>query len=76
MKLSELKINEKAKIVSICGDDAFKIRLNNIGIKNGAEVKVLRFSPLFDPMEIEVNESITIAIRKKSAENIEVEIIE
>ncbi|MBQ0099823.1 MAG: ferrous iron transport protein A [Firmicutes bacterium] len=76
MKLSEIKVNEKAKIISICGDDAYKLRLNNIGVKVGGEVKILRISPLLDLLEIEVNNSITIAIRKKSADNIEVEIIE
>ena len=75
MKLSEIKVDEKAKIISVFGDEAFRKKLYNLGIKVNSLVKVLRVAPLLDPLEIDVN-GITVAIRKESAENIEVEIIE
>lgn len=75
MKLCELELNKVAKIISVCGDEAFRKKLYNLGVKVNGHVKILRVAPLLDPLEIEVN-GITVGIRKESAENIEVEIIE
>ena len=55
MYLSQLKINEKGKILLILAEPNITKRLNDIGIMEGEMIKVVRIAPLGCPMEIEIN---------------------
>ena len=74
MKLSELNIKEKARIVSFnqIGDRLVKQRLRDMGVVSGEEVLVKKKAPLGDPIEILVK-GYSLLLRKKDADLVEVE---
>ncbi len=72
MKLEELREGEKAKIIKIKGNGPFRIRLMEMGFIPGAEVKVVRYAPLKDPVEYEIK-GYHVSLRHEEANNILVE---
>ena len=75
MKLSELKKGDKASIVSISSsNNALKRRMLDMGITTGVEVKVKKFAPLGDPVDIELR-GYELCIRKKDLAEIDIEVI-
>lgn len=72
MKLTELKRGESAVIKRIGSVGELKKRLIDLGINSGQIIKLERNAPLGDPQEFRINGN-SIAIRKKDAENIEIE---
>ena len=75
MKLTELNRGEKAIIVRIGKIGELKKRLTDLGITSGEVIKLERDAPLGDPKQY-IIKGAGIAIRKKDAENIEIEAIE
>ncbi len=71
MLLSELKIGQEKRVIKISCDDKTKLRLNNMGLTQGVKVKVVRYAPLGDPLEIKVRD-FYMAIRKSEAQKITV----
>ncbi|NPA15338.1 MAG: ferrous iron transport protein A [Deferribacteres bacterium] len=72
MKLSELAIGEKGRIVRIGNVGDLKRRLRELGITRGEVVEVEHVAPLGDPVEIIVK-NCRLSLRKEEAEHIEVE---
>lgn len=72
MVLSEAKAGDRLIIKKIYGENGFKARLSFMGLIENTKIKVIRFSPLGDPMQI-YGRGFFMAIRKKNAEDIEVE---
>ena len=72
MKLTELKRGESAVIKRIGNVGELKKRLIDLGINSGQIKQLERNAPLGDPQEFRINGN-SIAIRKKDADNIEVE---
>ncbi len=70
MKLSELPFNTLAKIKSI--DKKVTTRVAAMGILLGTDIKVIRASPLGDPLELEVK-NYNLSLRKSVCKLIEVE---
>ena len=52
--LDQLRIGERAEVIAVTGNGAIHQRLLEMGVVGGMTVKVVRFAPLGDPMEIEV----------------------
>ena len=52
--LADLQPGEKAVVHSLSGDPEASARLMEMGLLPGTEIKVVRFAPLGDPIEIEV----------------------
>lgn len=73
MKLTELKRGEVARIIKIGKIGELKKRLVDMGVTTGEIIKLERNAPLGDPQEFIVK-STNIAIRRKDADNIEIEI--
>ncbi len=71
--LSELKLNERGRIVKVGGRGRIRRRLLDMGIVAGAMVKVKGVAPLGDPIEIGVRDY-NLALRKEEAVNIQVEV--
>jgi Fe2+ transport system protein FeoA len=71
MKLSELKMGESCRVVSVDGDDSLTRRLMEMGVIPGTVIRVVKSAPLGDPIEIEVR-GYHLAIRKTAATSIEV----
>lgn len=71
MKLSELKINQEGKIISVNGEGVLRHRLLEMGIIPGTIVKITKMAPLGDPIQIHIR-SYELSIRKDDALLIEV----
>lgn len=74
MKLSELKVGQKAKVLSIKTTGALKKRFMDMGVLDGEIVIVEKIAPLGDPVDIVVK-NYHLSLRKNEAEKIEVEVI-
>ena len=74
MKLNEVKINEKVKILNFENDKRVVTRLNNVGIKVGDNVTVCAIAPFKTPIEIKSG-NIRLAIDGKEAAKIAVKYV-
>jgi ferrous iron transport protein A len=72
VKLSELKPGEMGVIIKVGGAGAIRSRLLSMGILPGAVIRVVRLSPLGDPIEYEIR-GVFISLRKLEAEKVEVD---
>jgi Fe2+ transport system protein FeoA len=72
-KLSEFKIGESGIVKSIDCEPIVRRRLNDMGVFPGVEVKLVRFAPMGDPMQIEIR-GYMLALRKHEAQSISVEV--
>jgi ferrous iron transport protein A len=70
MKLTDLKMGQKATIVGIA-DVLFSNRLLEMGCLPGEELEVIHFAPYGDPIAIKIL-GYSLALRKSEAETIEV----
>ncbi len=71
--LGNLKIGERARVTGYAVDDpGYRHQLLALGLTPGAEIDVIRFAPLGDPMEIRVRGS-ALFLRKGDAAVIQVE---
>jgi ferrous iron transport protein A len=72
--LSKAKHGDHCIVLNIAPEPAeLKSRLYALGIIPGADVQILRFAPLGDPMQLKVG-GCFISIRKSEADTIAVEI--
>ena len=71
MTLTNLPVGEKAKVVSINGNNAVTKRLMEMGVVPGVSVRVIKSAPFGDPLEIRVR-GYHLAMRKSEADAIEV----
>ncbi len=75
VSLDKLKEGERGKVINLIGGRAFKLRLIQLGIMPGVEVKVSKSALLSCPMMVEVNNA-RVALGKGVASRIWVERIE
>lgn len=66
------KPGDCGRIVDIQGDDGIAIRLMEMGLTEGEEIKLLGFAPLGDPIEYEIR-GYRISLRKAEAARVEIE---
>ena len=71
--LDQLNEGESGIIRKVGGDGALRRRLLDMGLTNGAPVKMIKTSPLGDPVEYKVR-GYHLSLRKSEAISIEVEI--
>jgi ferrous iron transport protein A len=69
VNLAKLKVGESAQVTGIEGEDAISVRLMEMGLIPGVEVKLLGKAPLGDPLEIELR-GYRLSVRKSEAERI------
>jgi ferrous iron transport protein A len=69
VKLSSYKPGEKGTIRQVCGDHDFRLRMMEMGFVKGAEIKLVKFAPLNDPMEFVVK-GYHLTLRRNQAEDI------
>ena len=74
MTLRELKIGQSAVIRAVGGEGALRQHFLDMGVIPGAEVTVVKFAPLGDPMELEIH-GYELTLRLEDAAQIEVELI-
>ena len=67
--LNLLKIGDTVRVTRINGEGPIRRRIMEMGITRGCTVRIKRFAPLGDPVEIEVR-GYSLGIRKKDAKMI------
>lgn len=72
MTLKELKIGKSAKIISVGGEGALRQHFLDMGVIPGAELTVIKYAPMGDPLEIEIH-GYRLTLRLAEAEQIEIE---
>jgi Fe2+ transport system protein FeoA len=72
MLLSEMKQGESARIVKIGGNGALRRRILEMGIIKDATIRVEKYAPLKDPLELVVK-GYHISLRVEEAGQITVE---
>jgi len=70
--LADLGVGCESVIVRIAGNGPLRRRLLDMGITPGSRIRVERYAPLGDPMEVAVKGSL-LALRLSEARRIEVE---
>ncbi len=69
VQLSSLRPGQKGTIVQICGNPDFRLRMMEMGFVRGAEIEVVKFAPLSDPIEFLIK-GYHITLRREQAADI------
>lgn len=75
MDLSNLEVGNCAIITEVQGKGTLRIRLLEMGILPGAEIKLVKKAPLGDPLEILIR-GYELSLRKQEAQLIKVSVIQ
>lgn len=71
MKLSELPIGKKTKIIKVNGEGALRDRLLDMGLTPRTEVMIQKVAPMGDPIELTLR-GYDLTLRLEDAAQIEV----
>ena len=71
--LDKLPIGAVATVIDVNGDVQLQQRILEMGVLPGTQIKVIRFAPLGDPIEIKVM-GYSLSLRKAEARHIQVEL--
>lgn len=69
--LAELSVGAKARVSSILGADELTMRLLEMGLTPGVEVRVIGVAPLGDPLELELR-GYRLSVRKSEAARVQI----
>ena len=72
LTLNDLKPGERARVQSCLGEGAVFQRLCEMGFVEGAPLRLVRYAPFGDPLEVELHDY-HLSLRKAEAAMIEVE---
>lgn len=72
LKLSELKVGESAVIKNVGGQGELRQHFLDMGIIPGAEVTLVKFAPMGDPMELQVH-GYELTLRLAEADKIQIQ---
>jgi ferrous iron transport protein A len=73
--LDTLSAGQRAVVLTLTGEgSAVYQRLMEMGVYDGAELEVIRFAPLGDPMELRV-QGYNLSLRKSEAACVQVEVL-
>ncbi len=72
MTLDDLTTGEKGRVIRLLAHGPFKKRLLEMGFIAGAEVEVIKYAPLKDPVEYFIK-GYHVSLRHEEAAQIEVE---
>lgn len=75
MTLDKLPIGKSAKIVSVGGEGALRLRLLDMGLIPKTSVKIIKVAPMGDPIELFIR-GYSLTIRLDDAKKIEIETTE
>jgi ferrous iron transport protein A len=67
--LDTLKVGESGRVATIGGEPQVRRRLLEMGLTPGAQVRVVRFAPFGDPMDIEIR-GYHLSLRKGEASQV------
>lgn len=69
--LADIAAGHTATVADVIGDDSIAVRLMEMGITDGEQIKVIGRAPLGDPLEIQVR-GYRLSLRNVEAERIQV----
>jgi len=72
MKLSELRQGQRATVVRVGGNGAFRRRLLEMGFLRGTDIYVEKYAPLRDPIEL-ILKGYHVSLRVEEAAHVEIE---
>ncbi|HZZ71330.1 MAG TPA: ferrous iron transport protein A [Pirellulales bacterium] len=72
MRLAELQVGEKGRIVRVQGTDAISLRLLEMGLTPGVEIALVGKAPLGDPWELELR-GYRLSLRRTEADRVEID---
>lgn len=70
-KLSECHEGDRVTIVSVDGSGAFKKRLLEMGFMRGESIRIVKYAPLRDPLELEIK-GFHVSLRVAEADHLQV----
>ena len=73
-RLADVSLGAKAVVRSVIGSDDVSLRLLEMGLTPGVEVRLVGVAPLGDPLELELR-GYRLSVRKSEAARVEVELI-
>lgn len=73
VSLAELEIGHGGTVARVDGDDALGVRLMEMGVLPGAELRVVGAAPLGDPIELELR-GYRLSVRRGEAERVFVDV--
>lgn len=71
--LADLRVGQTAEVIGVDGVDDVGIRLLEMGLTPGVEIKLLGAAPLGDPLEFELR-GYRLSIRKSEAQRVSVQL--
>ena len=75
MKLDELKVGDKARVVSLnIENKEIRRHLLDMGVTKGVILKIKKIAPMGDPIDIELRDY-ELCVRKAELDMIEVEVV-
>jgi ferrous iron transport protein A len=69
--LDQLPIGGRARVTGITGDDEISVRLLEMGLTPGVDVRLIGAAPLGDPLELELR-GYRLSVRKSEAARIQI----
>ena len=75
MTLKDIKIGKSAVVTAVGGEGALRQHFLDMGVIPGAEVTVVKYAPMGDPMELRVH-GYELTLRLADAEKIQVKAID
>ncbi|MBR6239730.1 MAG: ferrous iron transport protein A [Clostridia bacterium] len=72
MKLSEIPVGKKVRVLQVYGDGPLRRRLLDMGVTPKTEIEVTKLAPMGDPIELFLR-GYSLTIRKDEADQIDVE---
>jgi ferrous iron transport protein A len=72
--LDQLRVGQRARILSVAGADSLVQRLLEMGLLDGEELEIIGVAPLGDPIEIRLRDY-RLSLRRSEGARIEVEIL-
>jgi ferrous iron transport protein A len=73
-RLANVSLGAKAVVRGVMGSDDVSLRLLEMGLTPGVEVRLVGVAPLGDPLELELR-GYRLSVRKSEAARVEIELI-
>lgn len=72
LTLKDMREGQEAVIARVGGNGALRRRLLEMGLRSGARIRIEKYAPLRDPLELVVN-AMHVSLRVEEAAQIEVD---
>lgn len=74
LSLADLREGQSATIIEVSGEDAIAVRLMEMGLTDGEQIKLIGFAPMGDPLEIMIR-GYRLSLRCSEVRRVVVELV-